>query len=365
MSDATMRCSRCQKDCQFVRVGPFGDGSNEAIYAVAWRCPSCNELSLDACPAGPVVPSQSSCLNCGTEYASGASDSVCNACGSSRSATAQFLHLEPIADDPVETANDLFPQGLHRRALAQLNFALALDPNLVDAWKAKAQFFQAIGYCHTARVLWERAIAAGGPPALLISLGVSLQNLGMDAEAEQVYERFLEKAPQDEYRGVALCNRANALGKLGRIEEAEVLYKEAIAVEPKRATHYFNYAQLLIRQRRWLDAQETLDIGLRHSTDSRLTVAMLEAKAFTLAEGLQGGECLKTTEAGLAIDPNSLSGHYLRGRALALVGRLHEARDEMKKVLSLRADHADATRALKMIEDAIASRPKKPWWRPW
>jgi hypothetical protein len=57
--------------------------------------------------------------------------------------------------------------------------------------------------------------------------------------------------------------------------------------------------------------------------------------------------------------------HYLRGRALGLLGRLEEARNEMNQVLALDPDNVDAQRGLHMIEAAYRPKECKRWWQFW
>jgi hypothetical protein len=57
--------------------------------------------------------------------------------------------------------------------------------------------------------------------------------------------------------------------------------------------------------------------------------------------------------------------HYLRGRALALLGRLVEARNGMAHVLALDPNNADALRALEMIDTALRPKQGKRWWQFW
>jgi Flp pilus assembly protein TadD len=57
--------------------------------------------------------------------------------------------------------------------------------------------------------------------------------------------------------------------------------------------------------------------------------------------------------------------HYLRGRALGLLGRLEDARHEMNQVLTLDPNNADAQRALNMIDAGDRPKESKRWWQFW
>jgi hypothetical protein len=92
-------------------------------------------------------------------------------------------------------------------------------------------------------------------------------------------------------------------------------------------------------------------------------VSLLDEQSFLWAECMRGEEALRSADAAVDLGSNSIRTHYLRGRALCLLGRLEDGRSEMIKVLTLDPDNADAKRALNMIDDA--SRPNKSWWQFW
>ena len=53
-------------------------------------------------------------------------------------------------------------------------------------------------------------------------------------------------------------------------------------------------------------------------------VALLEEQSFLLAECQRGEDALIAADAAVGLGSQSLRTHYLRGRALGLVGRLEE-----------------------------------------
>src|SRR5262245_55546294 len=163
MSVAPRRCEQCKVDSLFEQVGRFpSDNRNvEVLFAVSWRCPSCEKVALDVCPVGPIVPEPGSCLNCGTEYpgGSGSGDPKCPACGMSKSEALAFLGLDRTSgDDPVEAARGMFKRGLFRRGLGRLNHLLSQDPRRWEAWLQKAAFLQSIGYRASADHQYRKAL---------------------------------------------------------------------------------------------------------------------------------------------------------------------------------------------------------------
>jgi tetratricopeptide (TPR) repeat protein len=111
-------------------------------------------------------------------------------------------------------------------------------------------------------------------------------------------------------------------------------------------------------------AAEMLAGALERHTNPADRIALLEEQSFLWAECLRGEEALRSADAALALGSNSLRTHYLRGRALALLGRLEEALEKMNHVLVLDPQNADAHRGRAMIDEAL--RPKrKAWWQYW
>jgi len=92
---------------------------------------------------------------------------------------------------------------------------------------------------------------------------------------------------------------------------------------------------------------------------------LLEEQSFLWAEAQRGEEALRSADGAVDLGSDSVRTRYLRGRALALLGRLDEARNEMNHVLALDANNVDAQRALKMIDAASPPEPSKRWWEFW
>jgi tetratricopeptide (TPR) repeat protein len=339
--------------CVFDQLAPFPGQGEEGSYAVAWRCPQCQARSLDICPLGPLVPTATTCLNCGADFPGEVGETSCPACGLPRGQARSYLGLDPAPADPVAAARQAFDQGLFRHGLALLNRALQQNPGLEQAWHGKRWILDRLGFTRARRSLLEGALAAGAPASLLISYGYTLQEAGDHRGAVAAYERYLGQEPAGPWAGVACCNQANSLAALGDADLAEALYRRAIAVEPTRATHYLNFVGLLVDQDRRDEALAFIEAGLEHATEPAHRIRLLEDQAFVLAEQERGEESLRSADAAAALDSDSARTHYLRGRALALLGRLEEARAEMQRVLALDPANADGRRALGMIDEAL------------
>jgi Flp pilus assembly protein TadD len=112
-------------------------------------------------------------------------------------------------------------------------------------------------------------------------------------------------------------------------------------------------------------AAEMLDGALARFSTSGDRIGLLEEQSFLWAECQRGEAALRSADAAVQLGSNSIRTHYLRGRALALLGQLEEARTEMNHVLTLDPNNTDAQRALKMIEAALQPQEPKHWWQFW
>jgi tetratricopeptide (TPR) repeat protein len=94
-------------------------------------------------------------------------------------------------------------------------------------------------------------------------------------------------------------------------------------------------------------------------------IELLEEQCYLWAECNCGEDAVRSADAAVALGSDSVRTHFLRGRALGLLGRLEEAREEMSTVLRLDPNNADAHRGLAMI-DAVEPLPTfRPWWQFW
>jgi len=153
--------------------------------------------------------------------------------------------------------------------------------------------------------------------------------------------------------------------KVGLFRRAIGILNHALQERPDLLEAWFLKARFLNSVGFNRAAAEMLEgaFGKASTTDDRIW--LLEEQSFVWAESENGVAALRSAEAASNLGSNTVRTHYLRGRALALVGRLEEARDEMTKVLSLDPPNSDALRARTMIEDALAHNPRKRWWEFW
>jgi tetratricopeptide (TPR) repeat protein len=254
--------------------------------------------------------------------------------------------------DPCELANAAFRQGLYRRGLALVNRALRQDLGLEQVWLFKGAFLKARGFRNSHREMLRLAVVAGAPASLLVNYGNLLFDEEKYHEAAQAHRDYLEREPNGTVAALAEYNQANALYYLGEGAEAERLYRCALARGPGPQAFSYMLARLLTDQQRPDEALAVIEQGLSQVDTDPFTARLLEHKAYLLAEQERGEESLRSSEQALAL-ADSVSAHYLRGRALALLGRLEDARLEIQDVLARQPENREAQRALRMIQNAL------------
>jgi tetratricopeptide (TPR) repeat protein len=356
MSMRPWNCERCKTPCKFAGLQLLSGQGTGASFGVGWGCPSCDYKALDVCPVGPLVPSDASCLNCGLVYPVGVDDPACSGCGLTAAAARAFLCPDTAPPDPGAAARELFARGLFRRGLALLNLALVEDPNQESPWLLKVSLLEGLGLQAPVLTMLEGALAVSGPPSLLINYASALHRAGRYEEAMAASRRYLDLAPNGPWAGAAHSNLGLALRALGRDDEAEAMYREAIRIDPGQVLHYRNLAQLLVDQRRWAGALGMLEAGLERATTDEDRIRVLEGLAFVCAEEERGAQALEYAERAVALGAKNGRTHYLRSRALALLGRLPEARDEVRRVLELEPENGEAREAMTMLEKALTEQ---------
>jgi tetratricopeptide (TPR) repeat protein len=273
----------------------------------------------------------------------------------SKSAAHAFLDLpETVGPDAARLAQEAFRRGLFRHGLALLNRRLQDDFSDTAAWDLKYRVWQSLGYRETNRLMLEEALSRGAPPILLVRYGSLLSERGEYAGAAEAFRQCLERCPDDpETVAVVNSSLGQALTALGDFKGAEEAHRKAVGANPDYAPLYLNFSDTLMKQRRWDEAVRTLDVGLGRARDVGERIELLEAKGHALAGWLKGEEALACVDEAVALGSNSVKTHYIRGRALAMIGRLEEARAAMEQVLRLDPNMAHARQAIQQINAAL------------
>jgi predicted O-linked N-acetylglucosamine transferase (SPINDLY family) len=213
--------------------------------------------------------------------------------------------------------------GAREEALASLDRAITLAPDLADALGNRAD------------LLFE---------------------LGRRAEAIESYDRALSIAPQSLENW---CNRGAALFDLGRHEDALASYDRVVAIDPQFAEAHLSRGNVLFGLKRYRDAIAAFDTALALQPDDPAT---LSNKGKVLRALGHHDEAVACFDRVLAIAPRHTGALMGRGIALIELGNFEEALRTFDALLSIVPDSVDALNnrgfvlnAIDRREEAIAS----------
>ena len=208
-----------------------------------------------------------------------------------------------------------------------------------------------------AGALWTRAIAVTrGNWFAHNNLGVWRFKNGDNEGAIEEFTRSLEIRPA---HVEAIYNRAFALAKLGRLDEAGREARAALAIAPRWVLPRTLLATTLFRAGRWEEARReyvaALRIDPRRAETHRLFADALHASGELVEAELRFREALR-------LDPAVAETHNELGVLLARTGRLREAAGEFRAALALRPEYPDARYNLEkaLYETGRDVRPPRP-----
>jgi tetratricopeptide (TPR) repeat protein len=272
--------------------------------------------------------------------------------------------------------------GRMDEARTQYDAAIRLQPSLAEAYNNLGTLEQAEGHLEEAVARYANALRINPRyPTAQRNLGVALQDLGrldeafphleaalrldrntgkaVDVDEDALGTAWLRRGRADEaivhYREAvridpgfaeARSNLGSALERIGRTDEAVAEYREAIRIKPGAIKARVNLGYVLARTGKRDEALAQLREAVRLQPDdgrahyylantlqsmNRLTEALAEYK-----------DALAHTEG-----PSAADVHNDYGVALAMAGRMNEARNEFREALRINPDFADAKANLK------------------
>ena len=163
--------------------------------------------------------------------------------------------------------------------------------------------------------------------------------------AEAAFQRALESDPRrpDAFEG---------LGRIQMIRErpdlAAEAYARSVAIDPDYALGHYNLGVARVQLGQPAEALASFEESLRITGDRRPALMAL-AEAAYLARRPE--IALDAWTRAAALDPADVESRLDRGKLLAQMGRLGEARAAFEEVLSLHPHHGEATRALARLEE--------------
>jgi protein O-mannosyl-transferase len=232
-------------------------------------------------------------------------------------------------------------------------------------------------------LLW----VAGGV-AIMLCLALTRQQIGYWRDGESLFRHALA-VTKDNW--MAYNNLGGALEEKGQLDEAILLYREGIRLDPKSADSHNNLGIALGKQGQIDEAihhlQEAIRLNPNHADahnnlgNALLGKGQIDEAIIQLQEAIhlrpgnaaahfnlgvarmnkrQIDEAIRQYQEALRLDPDYAQAHNNLGIAFAGRGQIDLAIDQFQQALNLRPDYADARKNLDIALAAKARSPQPP-----
>lgn len=242
-----------------------------------------------------------------------------------RQAGAAIALLEPLvrahADWPaahMEAGLSLGSLGQAGAAVTALRRALAIDPRLVPAWRGLADQLALLGDDQGAEAATASEIRASVTDPILIQAATALVENKL-AIAERLLRGYLKRDP---FAVPAIRMLAEVGGRLGRMADAEALLSRAVELAPGFVEARHNYAVVLHRQNKPVEAISQADILLDRDPENA-GYRILKAAALVRIGDYE--ESIALYASVLARHPQQPKTWMSYGHVLKTVGRQDES----------------------------------------
>ncbi len=243
--------------------------------------------------------------------------------------------LEPLARAYPRAAHTQYELGAalaaggeNDRAVHALRQAVALKPDLAEAWRALGDLLFARGDQAEADIAFarhDRAMIRN--PALHLAADALLE--GRLSEAEDRLRAHLLRTPRD---AEALRLMAEVLSRQGRFADAETLLARALEIEPAHPGGRYALADALFRQQKAPAAIGHLEVLLAREPDDLAYRNLMAACLGLIGET---GRSVEVYEALVADAPAQAKIWLNLGHALRAVGRRDETIAAYRRCIAL------------------------------
>ena len=220
-------------------------------------------------------------------------------------------------------------------AVEALRRALALRDDLPEAWRALGDHLSAIGDSDGAQDAYARQVRAATHDPRLIEAATAMLEERIPA-AEALLKEQLRRAPTDV---AALRMLAEVAMRLGRLEDAEALLARCLELAPAFATARHNYAQLLTRDNRPLQALAQVEHLLR---DDAANPGHRNLHAIVLGQIGEFERAIGIFAALLTEYPRHAKIWMSYGHALKTAGRTAQSIEAYRRCIELDASCGEA-----------------------
>lgn len=162
------------------------------------------------------------------------------------------------ADVYVQLGVGYMQQGNNSAALDSLKKAVKVDSRSSNAHGVLAVLYERLAENALAETHYKRAISLdGGNASTLNNYGRFLCNNGKATEAAGYFKKSYEN-PLNRKSWIALSNAGQCEFKQGRLEQAEVLLRKALQVNPRFPGALSSMAQIKLQQKNYMSVRAYL-----------------------------------------------------------------------------------------------------------
>lgn len=182
-------------------------------------------------------------------------------------------------------------------------------------------------------IKWQ---AATSMVLVLVLATATWRQTGFWRDSETLFRHTLAVTGPNRF---AEGNYGDALLNLGRTEEAEKHFRNAITIGPALYSDYHNLGAALMMLNRFTEAREALDMALRMNPGNRMTWVIQGDVNLQLLDARRATEAYREAAR---LGENSAKFHTNYGIALGMAGRSAEAAAEFRLALALTPDYVPA-----------------------
>ena len=250
--------------------------------------------------------------------------------------------LKALADAQQQWAVAHYELGLslseardYAAAAGELRRAVALKPDMPDAWRALGDVLTVSGDLPGADSAYARHIKASTTdPCLLAPASALVEN--RIPEAESLLRAHLLRVPTDV---AAIRMLAEVAARLGRYGDAETLLTRCLELAPSFNEARHNYAIVLLRLNKPAAALQQLDQLCRLEPRN---AGYRNSKAVVLTKVGDFAESLELFAGVLAVHPKQAKIWMSYGHALATAGREAESIEAYRRCIGLAPSNGEA-----------------------
>ena len=250
--------------------------------------------------------------------------------------------LEPLSKSQpnwaaahYELGRALGSAGQGERAILELRRAVQLKPDLPDAWRALGDHLTATGDVEGADAAYAQHIKASTKDPRLLEAAVALCENRI-AVAETLLRAHLKQHPTDV---AAIRMLAEVAARLGRFADSEILLARCIELAPSFHAARQNYATVLHRQNKAVEALAQIDQLL--AVDGR-NPGYRNLKAAVLGRIGEYAQALQIYASVLAEYPNQAKVWMSYGHSLKAAGEQEESIRAYRKSIELAQNLGEA-----------------------